>query len=137
MQFYQPMQFYKPNKEIIDKMVLNVLCIILSGVVTIFLVIALSHHTYILLAALVTLLVILHQIQPLSLFLYVFCGLGGGLAEIVTIKFGANTWIYNAPTTPLNIPIWLPLVWSLAGVLIVTLNEFIKQLNELYKNKIE
>jgi hypothetical protein len=136
---YIEMNFYnifQSNKELLNKMALNVMCILLSGVATITIVILLSQHTYYLLAALFTLLSFLQYMQPRSIFLYVFCGLGGMLTESAAIKYSSNTWHYSTPTKPLNIPIWLGLVWSLAAVLIVSLNDLIAQINELYKIKL-
>ncbi len=39
----------------------------------------------------------------------------GSLAEIICIWFGA--WLYANPNM-INIPVWLPLAWGCAGVLI-------------------
>ncbi len=44
----------------------------------------------------------------------------GPLGEIVCVKFGA--WTYSNPTF-LGIPIWLPLAWALAVVLIKRIAE--------------
>lgn len=127
------------NKILIDKMLLNVISILLSGFGTITLVIVLAGHTYYLLAALIALLIFLHYLQPHSIVLYVICGLGGAFTESAAMYFNANTWHYIKPTDPFNFPIWLSIVWALCSILIVTLNELIGQFNELNanKNKIE
>jgi hypothetical protein len=128
MHFYT---FYKTHQAAIDPMLINMLSIFLSGFATIWLVIALAQHTYYLLAALLTLLFILHQIQPHSIFLYLFCGIGGVVTESAAISHSAHTWHYAYPTKPFNIPIWLGGVWALASVLIVTMNELIGRFYEL------
>ena len=127
------------NTQLIDKMLLNVIIAILSGFGTISLVVALAEHTYYLVAALIALLLFLHFLHPQSIFLYIFCGIGGALTESAAIHFNANTWYYVKPTKPFNFPIWLSFVWALAATLIVTLNELIGQFTELNanKNKIE
>jgi hypothetical protein len=127
------------NKTLIDKMLLNVLISILSGFATIALVVVLAEHTYCLTAALIALLLFLHFLQPQSIFLYIFCGLGGSLTESAAMSLNAHTWCYFKPTKPFNFPIWLSIVWALAATLIVTLNALIGQFNELNanKNKIE
>ncbi len=43
---------------------------------------------------------------------FVLCALMGSLGEFVAIRFGA--WEYSRPW--LNIPIWLPLAWGIAGL---------------------
>jgi len=42
-----------------------------------------------------------------------FFGLVGPTAEIICVHFGA--WSYGAPQI-LGIPLWLPILWSLAGL---------------------
>ena len=127
------------NKTLIDKMLLNVFISLLSGFGTISLVVVLAEHTYYLTAVLIALLLFLHFLQPQSIFLYIFCGLGGAFTESAAIHFNANTWRYMNPTNPFNFPIWLSIVWALAATLIVTINKLIEQFTDLNanKNKIE
>ncbi|HLC55586.1 MAG TPA: hypothetical protein VJJ75_03565 [Candidatus Nanoarchaeia archaeon] len=52
--------------------------------------------------------------QKEELLLYIIIGIGGPLGEIIAIHFGA--WSYSLPQV-IGIPIWLPPLWALAGVL--------------------
>jgi len=53
---------------------------------------------------------------------YLICAVLGPLAEVVCVHFGA--WSYAKPQFS-GIPIWLPLVWGMAGVFFVDIAEAI------------
>jgi hypothetical protein len=63
-----------------------------------------------------------------DLYLYTIVGLTGALAEAVAIAFGA--WTYTLPTA-IGIPIWLPFLWGIAGVVIkkisLEIQDFLKK----------
>ncbi len=50
-----------------------------------------------------------------DIYFFVIGAIGGPIAEVVAINFGA--WQYSNPTI-LGIPIWLPLAWGFAAVMI-------------------
>lgn len=54
---------------------------------------------------------------------FAFCSLAGAAAEMVAIHGGA--WTYGAPDG-MGIPIWLPVLWGIAGVFVVRVHEIIK-----------
>lgn len=53
-----------------------------------------------------------------------FFGLVGPAAEIICVYFGA--WSYGAPQV-LGIPVWLPLLWSLAGLGLAEVNSYFSE----------
>ena len=60
---------------------------------------------------------ILNSQHPNAFWIFVFAGIFGPLTEIICIKAGA--WSYTTPSF-LGIPLWLPLLWGGAGLLIAT-----------------
>lgn len=48
--------------------------------------------------------------------IFVVVGILGAAVEVVTIHFGA--WTYARPQA-LGIPVWLPVLWGIAGVTVV------------------
>lgn len=44
---------------------------------------------------------------------FLLTGILGAISEIIAVNFGA--WVYAKPGL-INIPIWLPLVWGMAGL---------------------
>ena len=62
--------------------------------------------------------------KPYELYFLIAGAVVGPVAEIISIYFGA--WAYTNPTI-LGIPIWLPLAWGLATMLIKRIAEiFVK-----------
>ena len=59
------------------------------------------------------------NINPLFLIL---SGLAGAIVEMTIIYFTTDIWKYRTPDI-INIPIWLPLLWSIASVGVLTLYE--------------
>jgi hypothetical protein len=92
--------------------------VIFLSILSLILVILLSKYQYILFFVLSLLLLVLYRIHPYPLLFYLVCGIGGPIAESLTIKYGVRTWKYDEPTEPLNIPLWLIPLWAIAGVFI-------------------
>jgi hypothetical protein len=92
--------------------------VILLSALSLLLVILLSTHPFILFGVLALLCIILHRINPQSILFYIVCGIGGPIAESLAIKYGIKTWNYKEPTEPLNIPLWLIPLWTIAGIFI-------------------
>jgi hypothetical protein len=89
------------------------------------LVILLSTHPFILFGVLSLLLIILHRINPQPILFYIVCGIGGPIAESLAIKYGIQTWKYEEPTEPLNIPLWLIPLWAIAGIFITRVSKLV------------
>ena len=91
---------------------------IIISIVSLGLVATLYSHPYLLLLALVVVaggwLYMLHDRR----YLYVFgvAGFAGPIAEVIAIYAGA--WQYTLPQYA-EIPVWLPILWGLAGMFIV------------------
>jgi hypothetical protein len=100
--------------------------IILNVLVSIVLVVFLSNNPYVLFGALIVQIMIIHRIRPLPILFYVVGGFGGAIVESICIKYGIKTWKYMKPTDPLNVPIWLVPLWSIACVVILRISEELK-----------
>jgi len=59
------------------------------------------------------------NINPIFLLL---AGLAGAITEMIIIYYTTDIWKYRTPNI-INIPIWLPLLWSIAGVGILALQD--------------
>ena len=55
-----------------------------------------------------------------DLLLFALCAVAGALAEAAAIAFGA--WTYGFPNM-IGIPLWLPLLWGVAGLFIKRMGE--------------
>jgi len=67
------------------------------------------------------------NIDPLFLLL---SGLGGAIVEMIIIYFTTDIWKYRSPDI-INIPIWLPLLWSIASVFILSLKDISQIITEI------
>ena len=92
--------------------------VIFLSILSLIFVILLSKYTYVLFGVLSLLLLVLYRIYPQPILFYVVCGIGGPIAESLTIKYGVRTWKYDNPTEPLNIPLWLIPLWAIAGIFV-------------------
>jgi uncharacterized membrane protein YoaT (DUF817 family) len=70
-----------------------------------------------------------HTNRDISIFLVAF--ILGSIAESVAVYFGA--WEYSKPSY--LIPLWLPLVWGIAGLLIKKISETLLKIGN--KQKLE
>ncbi|MFH1424829.1 MAG: hypothetical protein ABIG20_04085 [archaeon] len=59
-----------------------------------------------------------------DILLFILAGVSGALAEIYGISHGA--WAYANPTF-FGIPIWLPILWGVAGLYMRNLHSMIKR----------
>jgi hypothetical protein len=100
--------------------------ILLNVLVSVLLVVFLSNNPYVLFGALIIQIIIIQRIRPLPILFYVLCGFGGTIVESISIKYGIKTWKYMKPTYPLNIPIWLVPLWSIASVVVLRISEELK-----------
>jgi hypothetical protein len=91
------------------------------------LVVFLSENSLVLFVALCGLLFCLHKIYPHPVLFYLVCGFGGAIAESIAIRYGSRTWSYVEPTNFLAVPIWLVPLWSIAGVFIVCVHNYLKK----------
>jgi len=66
-----------------------------------------------------------------TFYLWICVSLGGPVAEIVAIHFGA--WKYTLASQPLTIPLWLSPCWGLAGIFFYNVSKRIE--STLNKNK--
>lgn len=75
------------------------------------------RKTFILTAALIVISAIMLLIwkNKEDIYLYIFVGIFGAIAETIAIAFGA--WTYSLPNLG-RIPLWLPLLWGIAGIFI-------------------
>lgn len=62
---------------------------------------------------LLSMVMLFRERSKAELFTFLFCGIAGACAEMVAIYAGA--WTYGNPNM-INIPIWLPVLWGIAGV---------------------
>lgn len=53
---------------------------------------------------------------------YVVVGLVGAGTEDLMVFLGGNPWTYSG-TLISNVPLWLPLLWGVAGITMITLHE--------------
>ena len=53
---------------------------------------------------------------------YVVVGLVGAGTEDLMVSLGGNPWTYSGPLIS-NVPLWLPLLWGVAGITMITLHE--------------
>ena len=76
--------------------------------------------------SLIILALLKHQLSPLKkeFIWFILIGFLGSSAESVVIFSGA--WSYAQPQL-INVPIWLPLLWGLAGTIGVTLYQGINE----------
>lgn len=90
----------------------------LVAILSLVFICTLYGHPYILLLALTALSAVFLLLHKKMAYLYVFAitAFFGPLAEAVAIYFGA--WTYAIPQF-IGIPVWLPVLWGLAGVFIV------------------
>lgn len=58
-------------------------------------------------------------------------GLAGAGTEMIIIYFTTDIWKYRTPDI-INVPIWLPVLWAIAGMGVLNLNDIVN----LYGNKI-
>lgn len=68
-----------------------------------------------------------------TLYLWICVSLGGPVAEIVAIHFGA--WHYSLPTHALMIPLWLSPCWGLAGIFFYNVSKRIESILNKDKHK--
>ena len=89
-------------------------------------VFALWKSIFLLSSALVVLALLKHKVYPLKreLVWFIIIGILGSSAESIVIFSGA--WSY-AQAQLINVPIWLPLLWGLAGTIGVTLYQGINE----------
>ena len=63
-----------------------------------------------------------------DVYLYIIVGISGALAELAAV--GSGVWQYAMPDVR-GIPLWLPLLWGIAGVFVqkigLEIREFIRQ----------
>ncbi|MFP4119057.1 MAG: hypothetical protein ACLFTH_03300 [Candidatus Woesearchaeota archaeon] len=87
------------------------------AVLSLLAVMSLYAHELLLLFVLVLLaaLMLLVRRSLAELLLFISCGLGGALAELVAIFHG--TWYYSTQHF-YGIPFWLPVLWGVAAIFI-------------------
>ena len=72
-------------------------------------------------------IMILLYMDRSDIYLFVACGLCGAMAESIAVFFGA--WDYSRIDI-IGIPIWLPILWGVAGIFIkrvdIKINQFLK-----------
>lgn len=85
-----------------------------SAVAVMIAVFFLWEQVFILSFVLLTLAYLKHRFFPIKqeLMCFIVCGMLGSLGESVIILSGA--WSYTNPQF-INIPLWLPLLWGIAG----------------------
>jgi hypothetical protein len=76
------------------------------------------------LLGLLALVVLYIRKDKASNYMFLISGLAGGLAESFAISFG--TWTYGKPQL-IGVPAWLFILWGIAAVFMVTLNEEVKK----------
>ena len=93
------------------------------SIIALSLVVFLYTQPYVLLFALAALSGVWMFILKDKAYLYVFgvAGVGGSVAEVIAIHAGA--WSYAVPQFA-EIPVWLPVLWGLAGMFVVKVWEY-------------
>lgn len=74
-----------------------------------------------------SILMILLYKDKSDIYLFIACGLLGAIAESIAVSLGA--WDYNRINI-IGIPLWLPLLWGVAGLFVKRLNLKINQLSK-------
>lgn len=94
-----------------------------AAIATVFL---LWENTFFLSIALIILAFLKHKLSPLKreFIWFILIGFLGSSAESIVIFNGA--WSYAQPQL-INVPVWLPLLWGLAGTIGVTLYQGINE----------
>ena len=110
-----------------EKLVLS----IALSTISILLVIVFSDRPWTLFLLLTGLVAVIHSIYPRPLLFYLICALGGASAESVAVYFGKAAWHYVLPTPPLNIPIWILLIWVNAAIFMTGVASILQKLSPL------
>jgi hypothetical protein len=72
-----------------------------------------------------------NRVNNVNILFLLLVGLAGAGTEMIIIYFTTDIWKYRTPDI-INIPIWLPLLWAIAGMGVLNLNDIVN----LYGNKI-
>jgi hypothetical protein len=80
-----------------------------------------NTEIFILLSIILCLMYVNLNINPLFLLL---TGLAGAGTEMIIIYFTTDIWKYRTPDI-INIPIWLPVLWAIAGIGVLSINDFV------------
>jgi len=57
--------------------------------------------------------------------LFLLAGAWGAISEVIAVNFG-GAWYYSAPFK-LGIPLWLPILWGIAGIFLVRLSDTVTE----------
>lgn len=110
------------SKELIKNILVDILAVICLLIVSLF------YENIMLLTMLLAVLSFLMLLILRDKYLvvtYFACSIMGAMAEIIAIYSGA--WEYNLSSF-LGIPLWLPLLWGIAALFMINLNETIRHL---------
>lgn len=103
--------------------ILNILFVILIYILT-FTIFKKCHYTYYINIPLFLLLIILTKGDLRYIVILLLLGVGGAITELLMIKFANRPWVYSERENKTvvggfhidkYIPLWLPILWSLAS----------------------
>jgi hypothetical protein len=57
---------------------------------------------------------------------FILAGIWGALSEAVAVNFG-GAWHYSSPFQ-FGIPLWLPILWGIAGIFLIRLSDTVAEL---------
>ena len=72
----------------------------------------------------ISVLMFVVEFRVADVYLYILVGILGALSEVLSISSGA--WRYTEPHL-FGIPYWLPFLWGIAGVYIIRLSRFLRE----------
>ena len=104
----------------IDKDIL----ILLYIVVTVISIIFLNGLDTLLFMILFLITCLIYLSTDITLNFLIVIGIVGSLTESVIILLSKNTWSYKNPEL-FNVPIWLPLLWAIAGSGVISINNLV------------
>lgn len=104
----------------IDKDIL----ILLYIVVTVISIVFLNGLDALLFMILFLITCLIYMSTNISINFLIVIGITGSLTESVIMLLSKNAWSYRNPGL-FNIPIWLPLLWAIAGSGVISINNLV------------
>ena len=122
--FYDQINGNNMNQEQMTNLIQILIKIALLVVVTAFIVMFQKSNTIIFIGLLLFILYIYFYLH-VNLFFLIIVGFGGSFTEAIVICLANDLWTYKEPGLG-NIPIWLPLLWSIVGTGVIGLYDLSK-----------